>query len=364
MPPKQRNDTPSIKIKEGRLGENSFPPTLLAYEMRQAFSLSTLPVTSWTAYRGDRAVGRIAACVGGGGPGIGSFGFLQVEEDAVVLAALLDTARAWLAARGMTRLRGPLSFTINHEVGVQVAGFDQPPMLRMPQNPPWLSPMLEALGLAPEKDVLACTLDLAREVHRARAARVLGGFEGRERLRVRPLNTGDWAAEVARLAALFNDAWAENWGFVGISPPEAAAIAKIMRPVARSSVILFAEWDGVPIGVLAMLPNIEEARGSWRLLPALLFGRVGSARIAMLGVSRSLRGTLVSSAATALMLSTAINAAEARGWRRIEISWILEDNAAMLALMARLPAPVTGRWRIHGGPIDMLPSTKPAQTGG
>ncbi|MBR0654354.1 GNAT family N-acetyltransferase [Plastoroseomonas arctica] len=294
-------------------------------------------------------MGRIAACVDGGGPGIGSFGFLQVEQDGATLAALLDTARAWLAARGMTRLRGPLSFTINHEVGVQVAGFDSPTMLRMPRNPPWLSPMLEAQGLAPEKDVVACTLDLAREVHRARAARLLSGFDAR--LRIRALDPRDWPAEVARLAALFNDAWAENWGFMPIGDAEAAAIAKIMRPIARTSVILFAEWDGAPIGVLAMLPNIEEARGSWRMLPAMLFGRVGSARIAMLGVSRAFRGTLASSAATAMMLSTAFDAAERRGWRRIEISWILEDNAAMLALMARLPAPVTGRWRIHGGPI-------------
>ena len=340
-----------LKIKEGWFGGYSFPPTLRTYEVWQAFRLSPLSVAGWTATRDGRPVGRIAACVNAGGPGLGSFGFLQVDEDAEVLAALLATVRAWLAARGMARLRGPLSFTMNHEVGVQVAAFDRPPMLRMPRNPPWLSAMLEAQGLVAEKDVLACTLDLAREAHRPRAARLLAGFEGRDRLRIRPLVLRDWPAEVGRLASLFNDAWQENWGFVPIGQAEAAMIAKIMRPIARNSVILFAEWDGVPIGVLAMLPNIEEARGSWRMLPALLLGRVGSARIAMLGVSRAYRGTLVSAAATALLLSTAFDAAEARGWRSIEISWILEDNAAMLALMARLPAPVTGRWRIHGGKI-------------
>ena len=324
---------------------------MLTYEVWQAFRLSPLPVAGWTAWRDGRPVGRIAACVDGGGPGIGSFGFLRVDQDAEVLAALLGAARAWLAARGMTRLRGPLSFTMNHEVGVQVAAFDRPPMLRMPRDPPWLSPMLEAQGLSGEKDVLACTLDLAKEAHRARAARLLAGFEGRDRLRIRPLALGDWRAEVGHLAALFNDAWQENWGFVPIGQADAAMIAKIMRPIARNAVILFAEWDGVPIGVLSMLPNIEEARGSWRMLPALLLGRVGSARIAMLGVSRAYRGTLVSSAATALLLATAIDAAETRGWRSIEISWILEDNAAMLALMGRVPAPVTGRWRIHGGAI-------------
>lgn len=206
---------------------------MLSYELRQAFRLSPLPVAGWTAWRDGRRVGRIAACVDGGGPGIGSFGFLQLEEDAEVLAALLATARAWLAARGMARLRGPLSFTMNHEVGVQVAAFDRPPMLRMPRDPPWLSAMLEAQGLAPEKDVLACTLDLAQEAHRPRAARLLAGFEGRDRLRIRPIALRDWPAEVGRLASLFNDAWPDNWGFVPIGQAEAAMIAKIMRPIAR-----------------------------------------------------------------------------------------------------------------------------------
>jgi hypothetical protein len=35
----------------------------------------------------------------------------------------------------------------------------------------------------------------------------------------------------------------------------------------------------------------------------------------------------------------------------VEISWILDDNAPMLRTMARLPAPVTGRWRLYGAPL-------------
>lgn len=248
----------------------------------------------------------------------------------------------------MRRLRGPLSFTINHEVGAQVSGFGRPPMIRMPRNPPWLPPLLEAAGLQPEKDVVACTLDLAQERARERARAKLAILPGPHRLRLRPLRLADWSAEVARLAALFNEAWLGNWGFLAITPAEARMIATIMRPVARSSVILFAEWDGRPVGVLAMLPNLEEARGSWRLLPALLRGRVGSARIAMLGVVPEVRGTPAGAAAASLLLAQAVTAAEARGWRRIEISWILEDNARMLALMRAIGAVEDGRWRLYG----------------
>jgi hypothetical protein len=49
------------------------------------------------------------------------------------------------------------------------------------------------------------------------------------------------------------------------------------------------------------------------------------------------------------LLAEAIGIAARRGWRRIEISWILEENAAMRNAMARLPAPETGRWRLWRG---------------
>ena len=47
----------------------------------------------------------------------------------------------------------------------------------------------------------------------------------------------------------------------------------------------------------------------------------------------------------------AIGIAVARDWESLQISWILDDNAPMLSTMARLPAPVTGRWRIYVAPL-------------
>jgi hypothetical protein len=71
----------------------------------------------------------------------------------------------------------------------------------------------------------------------------------------------------------------------------------------------------------------------------------------MLGIRRRWRGHPVSAMAVGALLDRAITLAIGRGWESLEISWILEDNAAMLQTMARLPAPVTGRWRIYGAPI-------------
>jgi hypothetical protein len=350
-------------------GETAGWPVPLLFDARRFFdpgfngALQDNAAQRFLAWRGGRPVGRITASHRLADPagGVGNFGFPVLERDPAILAALLRAAGGWLAAQGAGRLRGPLSLTINHEVGCQVAGFEQPPMVRMPRNPPWLPAMLEAAGLVAEKDVLACTLTLAGECHRARFARALARWPGAPASRIRPLDPRRFDADIRLATDLYNDAWAENWGAVPVGAAEAATIARIMRPLLRSGAILFAEWQGEPVGVLSLIPNLEEATvgldgrllpfGWWRVARVALLGRGASGRVPMLGVSRRLRHHPASAMAVGALLDRAIGIAAARGWQRLEISWVLEDNAAMLHTMARLPAPVTGRWRIYGGAL-------------
>src|SRR5271154_4467171 len=67
------------------------------------------------ARSGDRVVGRITAQVDHAFNEFhqsrwGMFGFLEFEEDSETLGALLDTAEAWLRARGCDRMIGPMDF--------------------------------------------------------------------------------------------------------------------------------------------------------------------------------------------------------------------------------------------------------------
>jgi hypothetical protein len=318
-------------------------------------------VARFLALRAGRPVGRIAACLPtDGGPGPATFGALAVERDRRTLQALLGAAAGWLAAQGAPRMQGPLSLTINHEVGAQVAGFAGLPMLHMPRNPDWLGAMLEEAGLRPVQDVLACTLDIGVERHRARAARLLAA-RGAEaaRLAIRPARLRHWGAEAALIARLYDDGWADNWGAVPMRPGEVASMASTLWPLLLSGAVLIAEWDGTPIGLCAIVPNLEEAvaplgDGCCRLAGGPWRGRhsggVGSARIPLLGVTRAFRGHPASALAVAALLAEAITRAERRGWRRVEVSWILAGNTAMRNAMARLPAPETGRWRIYESP--------------
>ncbi len=317
-------------------------------------------VARFLARQDGRVAGRVAACVPLAGPGPASFGFLCAERNPAVIAGLLQAARDFAAQHGRGEIHGPLSFTINHEVGALISPLDRGPMLRMPRTPPWLPGMIEAAGLAPLGDVLACTLDLAAERHRARFAALAARRPAEmARLRLRPLNRRDYAAEVARVAALYDDGWAGNRHAVPLRPGEVATMARLLRPLLLTGEVVFADWDGSPIGLVAIVPNIEPALPpdgnllpfGWAPLLRALAGRVREARVPMLGVVRAFRGHPASALATGALLDAAIGIAARRGWRSVEISWILEDNHAMRNTMARLPAPVTGRWRIWHGNV-------------
>ena len=102
--------------------------------------------------RGDRVVGRISAQIDRDfnefhDNAWGMFGFLEVEEEAEALGALLDAAGAWLRERGRDRMVGPMDFTMNDECGVLIDGFDREPLVRQSWHPPYYARLCEAAGL-------------------------------------------------------------------------------------------------------------------------------------------------------------------------------------------------------------------------
>jgi len=343
--------------------------TRLAFDARRNGALAEWEVARFLAWRGGVPVGRISASLPkpaalppdpllaytGGRPGAGwaregaggegHFGFLALERDPAVLDALLDAAAGWLRARGASRLTGPFGFTINHEAGSLVAGFGLPGSIETPENPAWLPGMLERAGLSPAMDLLAFDL-----YPRPRAARPLP-----EGLRIRRIGALAWPRRAPGILRLFNEAWRGNWGFRAVGEAEARSIARAMRPLALSGAVFVAEWQEEPVGVAALLPNVNEATDAldgvlppwaWPRLAAAVFGRVGSARMPLLGTLPSVRGKPVGNAAVDGLLDAANALALKRGWRRVEVSWVLAENAAMIARMRREGAVETRRWRV------------------
>ncbi len=341
------------------------PP--LRMERAQSFSpkhnefMRCADVGLFIAQKDGRDVGRISAQLDpmlktAGMPDIGHFGCISAIDDSAVFSALLDTAEQFLRARGVRRVLGPFSLSIKEGTGLLIDGFDTPPMLMMGHDRPYIAAHLERHGYLKEKDVHAYIADLNMPQSRATAA-MLRRPPARNVV-LRNANLADYDNEVRLLVDIFNDAWSNNWGFVPMTEAETAALGKHLRLILDKRLWMFAEIDGKAVGFIIVLPNINEAiqdlRGNllpfgWaKFLWRLKVRGVRSLRVPLMGVRKSVSGTMAGAVLPLHLISAVWRTAIAMGYQKVELSWILEDNLPMRHVLQRLGANAYKTYRIYG----------------
>lgn len=336
------------------------PPLLL--ERQQALSAAKNPYFEhaeaqfWLALRNGRDVGRISAQVDRlvRDPTVGHFGLIAAENDAEVFAALFDAAENWLLARGRGHVIGPFNLTINEEAGLLIDGFDQPPMMFMAHDPPYAGPHVEARGYRKARDLIAYLYDVDHDL--PRAARLLIARHRLEELTVRTLDMRRYSEEFVTITSIFNDAWCENWGFVPFTEAEIVHMAKSLKPIIDPAWTAIVELRGEAVGFGIMLPNLNEAIAGFdgRLLPLnwlkllwRLRRGLHTGRVPLMGVRRSFSGGLLGGLVPFLIMDSMRNGALSGGLRKIELSWILEDNRPMRHIIESLGAIPYKTYRIY-----------------
>lgn len=338
----------------------------LAMERREALTPATNPffdhaeVQLWLATRDGRDVGRISAQIDqltppDGGPRAGHFGLIAAENDPAVFAALFAEAEAWLAARGCARAQGPFNLSINEEVGLLVDGFDTPPMLLMGHDPPYVGARVEAQGYRKVKDVYAYHSPLGTDLPPLVRRMVDRGPPAGVTLRM--LDMSRFEAEVAALTEILNDAWSGNWGFTPTTEAETAQLARSLKMIVDKRLVWYADIDGELAGFIAMLPNVNEAIrdlggnllpfGWAKLLWRLKVRGVKSGRIPLMGVRRKFHATRRGQLLPFLMIDAVRREARALGYRTVEMSWVLDDNAPMRGICERAGCEIYKTYRIY-----------------
>lgn len=312
------------------------------------------------ARRGADSLGRISAQIDRRhndyhGERTGFFGFFECVDDPAVAAALLATAEGWLRQRGMTRSRGPFSFSIDEEAGLQVEGFQEPAMIAMPQSLPYYARLVETAGYAKVMDLLAYRWQIKEPPQRIRPA--IERTQAVPGLRVRPVNMRRLQQDVDALLAIYNEAWRDNWGFVPVSQGAARKLAADLRLIADPRIVLIAEVDGEPAGMVAGLPNLYEAvsdfRGfidPWKALKLVWRLKVRgteTGRIFIFGVRPKFQRRRDLYGLPFLLLYELYRAARTRRYKWCEESWVLETNSRLTALMPHWDARVYKRYRIY-----------------
>jgi len=156
---------------------------------------------------------------------IGLFGSYECIDDAEGSRLLLDTARSWLQERGMKTIRGPWSFA-SQEWGMVLEGFEPPPVILAPYNPPYYNDHLTAFGMEKAKDLLVYYVNL-RDGYRIpeRYLTLTDKIQQRYGVHVRAMDMSQLEQEVALLVDLANCSISDNWGFYPVTADEARAMA-------------------------------------------------------------------------------------------------------------------------------------------
>jgi GNAT superfamily N-acetyltransferase len=319
-------------------------------------------VAFFLARRQGRVVGRIAAhvdqLVQERRPGLGQWGLFDVlEDDASVGAALIETAEAFLRARGMSRAQGPMSLSVWDEPGLLVGGFDSPPTVMMGHHRPSYAGMVESAGYAGVKDLHCWEVDI-RNPFPERIQRIVAAGEKSSRVRVREADAGNFDAEAKLILSILNDAWGNNWGFVPLTSAEIDHAAKKLRPIMFADLIRIAEYDGEPAAFMMTLPDVNELTSDlngnllpfgWaRLLWRLRRPKVNRVRVPLMGVRTDLHGSRTASLLAFMMIEYTRRAAVGRYGASVgEIGWILEDNEPMRSIAAAIGAEITRTYRIY-----------------
>jgi len=319
-------------------------------------------VSHFLAWRGREPVGRVSAAINHRfnnyyGVRLGFFGFFDVIQDYEVASALLDRAKEWVESRGMVVLRGPGEYSnATHErQGILIDGFQYPPTVELTHNLPYYGDFLEHYGFRKAKDYHAYALDIQTPTPpRLNKEQV----RTRREIEVRPLILKELRSEVRLIVKIYNEAWAQNWGFLPITDGEADALADSLRLIVDPGLVQFAFVQGEPVAVLGAFPDpyyalrprwhwygdsdlIRVARLMW------LRRRIPSIRLMFFGIRPGFRKIGID----ALLYERVKEYAVGRGYRRCETSLLLEDNHLVLSPSEFMGARRYKTWRIYDLPL-------------
>lgn len=317
-------------------------------------------ISLFVAERDGSVVGRIGACLNEQhnvfhGEHSGFFGFFESVNDREVAARLFAAAKEWLKGQGAEVVRGPCNWSTNESCGLLIHGFEIPPMVMMPYNPPYYVDLLEQCGFAKAKDLLAYYLSTSIPVP-PRIARIAARAKERGAITIRSLDTKQMAHEMDIVQKIYNAAWRDNWGFVPMTAREFRHLAKEVRSIMDPDLFLIAEKSGTAVGFSITLPDANEVliHLHGRLFPfgflkALWYGRkIRQGRLLVLGVEPDFRRKGIE----ALLIFESLVRGKAANFTGGELSWILEDNRLIIRDIEAMGAEHYKTYRIYESSVS------------
>ncbi len=227
-----------------------------------------------------RLTGRIAAFVNkryktkGDEQPVGGVGFFDCINDQAAANLLFDTARNWLAERGMGAMDGPINFGDRDRWwGLQVKGYVNPPY-GMNYNPPYYQTLFENYGFETFFQQICFGLTVHKRLQEKFYARhaALTKDPNYTAKHIRKDQLDKFAQD---FTTIYNKAWAGHGGGKEIAKEQALLTFRKMKPVMDEKIVWFVYYRDEPIACWLNLPELNQyfkhMNGQFGLLQKLQF---------------------------------------------------------------------------------------------
>jgi hypothetical protein len=222
-------------------------------------------------------------------------------------------------------------------------------MLMTPYNPPYYNNLMEKYGLWKAKDLYAYIVDspeeLPKKIHRVADLAVKSGIH------VRPIDKKNFISDMHIFKEVYNSAWAKNWGFIPLTDEELVHLGNNLKPVVVPEMTVIAEKNNEPVGFMGLLPDfnfvLKHMKGKINpvsILKALYYSKkIKDLRLLLLGIKAEYRNRGVD----ALLFREGFKGVKKGGYKRVEFSWILEDNIPTQRLVEMIGGRLYKKYRIY-----------------
>lgn len=277
----------------------------------------------------------------------GGMGFFEVTDDRDAAYLLFDTAKKWLADRGMQAMDGPINFgENNNNWGLLVEGFTQPGY-GMPYHKKYYKAFFEEYGFRLYFEQYSFHKDVAAvEVFPERFMKIADWISKRPGYSFEHFSYKNPEKFVNDLVAIYNATWSVfKEDFTPIDPAMLRETMEEGKAFIDEDLIWFAYHNDKPVAFFVIFPDLNQIikpfngrLTPWNKIRFLWYKnthRMTRMRALVAGVDPSYQNSGIESA---IFLELYRVFRKKRYYKELELSWVGDFNPKMISIYEALGA--------------------------
>ncbi|WP_343531903.1 GNAT family N-acetyltransferase [Pedobacter sp.] len=291
----------------------------------------------------DKVIGRVAAFINekkayGYEVPTGGMGFFECIDDQNAADLLFDTAKNWLAERGMKAMEGPINFGENDTFwGLLIEGFS-PASYGMNYHLPYYLKLFNNYGFETAYEQLTNIVDVKKPFPE-RFTKIANWVASKPAYSFEHFDKKNADKYIDDLMEIYNDGWKDFENFVPIKKEILQESFKQMEVIMDEKLIWFAYSNGEPASFVVIIPDANQMirgfngkLGLWQKLQFAYrrWAGVNRMRAIVMGTKQTYQKHGLESSLFIKLKEYVLP--NKKNYEELELSWVGDFNEKMLAI--------------------------------